>query len=139
MATILSMPPGERDAADDVRLDAKKKHALRCDDRHIHALRRELRLAGLSLRDTASKTQCQMLVRILTYLGNRGLNTLEAVGLGFYRVATRVQELEAAGYTVATAREAVIGSEGLLHAGVVRYSLDARSVPMQLSLDLGDA
>lgn len=140
MTTIFSTASGAQDAADDARPAAKKKQVLRCDDRRIQVLRDEMRGTGLALRDTTGKTQCQMLVHVLKYLGNRGLNTLEAVGLGYYRIATRIQELEAAGYIIVTVRESVIGSEGLLHVGIVRYILlEKRATPMQLSLDLGDA
>lgn len=139
MMTILTPVPDAQAVAADARPAAKKKQVFACDDRHIRALRRELRNAGLSLHDTTSKTQNQMLVRILKYLGNRGLGTLEAMGIGIYRVATRVQELEAAGFVFAAIRESVRGSEGLLHTGMVRYIfLDKRSETRQLSLDLGD-
>ena len=137
---VVSTAGGAQDAADEVRPVLKKNKVLVCDDRHIRTLRRELRRAGLSLQDTTSTTQCQMLIRILKHLGNRGLGTLEAVGIGIYRVATRIEELEAAGFVFASIRESVIGSEGLLHAGMARYVLlDKRSASRQLSLDLEDA
>lgn len=117
-----------------------KKKVLLCDERHIRTLRREIRRNGLSLKCTTAKNQCQVLVQVLQYLGDRGLNTLEAVGLGYYRIATRVQELEAAGLAIFPLRESVLGSDGLLHVGIARYILrDGKVESAQLPLDLGAA
>jgi len=99
-------------------------------------------IKGLALRDTTGRTQCETLLRVLQYLGDRGINTPEGVGCGFYRIATRVQELEASGWLIASRRESMVGADGLHHIGVARYSLiGERSGPQdpQFSLDLGVA
>jgi hypothetical protein len=113
---------------------------FRCGVAHISRLRRELQSQGLALRDTTGRTQCETLLRILQYLGDRGINTLEGVGCGFYRIATRIQELEAAGWIIASYRERLIGADGLEHVGMARYALigrDVRPAEPQGSLDLG--
>lgn len=100
---------------------------FRCGVRHISALRRELKAKGLNLRNTTGVTQRQTLLLILQYLGERGLNTLEGAGIGFYRLATRIQELEEAdGWLIASQRERLIGADGLLHYRVARYRLLGR-------------
>jgi len=109
---------------------------------HISKLRRELEGAGLGLQDTSGRTQCQTLLRVLRYLGDRGINTLEGVGCGFYRIATRIQELEAAGWLIASQRESVTGADGLTHVGIARYVLTGRRldfVDPQGALDLEGA
>lgn len=120
-----------------------KKHTpLKCGVKHIAARRRELEEQGLSLRGTSGKTQCETLVKVLEYFGQRGLNTLEAVGLGYYRIATRIQELEENGYVIASKREAVIGADGLYHVGIARYVMVGKREgggDPQLCLALGAA
>lgn len=101
---------------------------FRCGVQHIGALRRELKAKGLYLRNAAGITQRQTLLLILQYLGARGLNTLEGAGIGFYRIATRIQELEADGWQIASQRERLIGADGLLHSGIARYVLIGRRV-----------
>jgi hypothetical protein len=118
----------------------RKNKIFRCGVQHISKLRRELEANGLALRDTTGRTQCQTLLRVLQYLGDRGLNTPEGVGCGFYRIATRVQELEAAGWVIASRREAIVGADGLPHIGIARYVLAGRRknfVDPQGALDLG--
>lgn len=113
---------------------------FRCSTHHISRLRRELEANDRALRDTTGRTQCQTLLRVLQYLGDRGINTLEGVGCGFYRIATRVQELEAAGWFIASRREVVVGADGLRHIGIARYVLAGRRpdfIDLQASLDLG--
>lgn len=90
---------------------------------HTARLRRELQSNGLALRDTTGRTQCETLLRVLQYLGDRGINTPEAVGMGFYRIATRIQELEASGWLIASRRESLLGADGLVHFGIARYVL----------------
>lgn len=117
-----------------------KNKVFRCGVQHISKLRRELEANGLALRDTTGRTQCQTLLRVLQYLGDRGMNTPEGVGCGFYRIATRVQELEAAGWLIASHREAILGADGLSHIGIARYVLCGRRkdfIDPQGSLDLG--
>lgn len=113
---------------------------FRCGVQHISKLRLELEANGLALRDTTGHTQCQTLLRVLQYLGDRGINTPEGVGCGFYRIATRVQELEAAGWLIASCREAIVGADGLSHIGIARYILIGKRDEVQSqqgSLDLG--
>lgn len=104
----------------------KKNKVFRCGVQHISKLRQELQGQGLTLRDTTGATQCQTLLRVLQYLGERGLNTPEGVGIGFYRIATRVQELEAEGWLIASRREQLVGADGLAHIGIARYALIGR-------------
>ncbi|CAL63139.1 Hypothetical protein HEAR3030 [Herminiimonas arsenicoxydans] len=114
---------------------------FRCGVQHISKLRRELEANGLALRDTSGLTQCQTLLRVLQYLGERGINTPESVGCGFYRVATRIFELEAAGWLIASCREAIVGADGLSHIGIARYVLIGKRDEFQSpqsSLDLGE-
>lgn len=104
----------------------EQNKAFRCGVQHISKLRRELERKGLALRDTSGRTQCETLLRVLQYLGDRGMNTPEGVGCGFYRIATRVQELEAKGWIIASRRESIIGADGLVHVGIARYVLIGR-------------
>lgn len=103
-----------------------KNKIFKCGVVHISKLRRELQRAGLSLRDTTGRTQCETLLRVLQYLGDRGINTLEGVGVGFYRIATRIQELETSGWHILSQRERLAGADGLIHVGVARYILLGR-------------
>lgn len=117
-----------------------QRRIFRCGVQHISKLRNELQRNGLALHDTAGRTQCETLLRVLQYLGDRGINTPEGVGCGFYRIATRIQELEDSGNIIASRRERLIGADGLVHRGVARYVLIGRADkdhPQGL-LDLGD-
>lgn len=118
----------------------RQRKILKCSTHHISRLRRELQNQGLTLSDTSGKTQCETLLRVLQYVGDRGINTLEGMGLGFYRIATRVQELEALGWMIDSQRERVVGADGLPHIGVARYVLRGfliTRIDPQGSLDLG--
>ena len=112
---------------------------FRCGVQHTSKLRREIQGKGLALRDTTGRTQCETLLRVLQYRGDLGLNTPEGVGLGFYRIATRIQELEAIGWLIASHRERLVGADGLIHSGIARYVLLGRvgKDDPQGSLDLG--
>jgi hypothetical protein len=123
------------------RVNGQNK-VFRCGVQHTAKLRRELQGKGLALRDTTGRTQCETLLRVLEYLGDRGINTPEGVACGFYRIATRVQELEASGWLIASRRESLVGADGLYHIAIARYVLiGKRSGPQdpQFSLDLGVA
>jgi len=111
---------------------------LKCSNQYIAKLRREVRRAGLFLRDTTGRSQRETLLGVLQYLGGRGLNTLEGVGLGFYRIATRVQELQEAGYQVESHPERVEGPDGLVHCRIARYVFSGRQSDPQGQLDLGE-
>lgn len=120
------------------------KDAFLCDEKHISILRGELAEAGLALKDTSGQTQCDTLLRVLQHRGPKGVNTPEGVGLGYLRIATRVQELEERGWRIASYRERIIGADGLAHSGIARYCLLGRAVdtagnPAQSALDLGGA
>ena len=113
---------------------------FRCGVNHIAKLRREIQAQGLALRNTSGRTQVQTLLPILEYLGPRGANTKELEGLGFFRAATRVQDLEEAGWQIAVTRERLLGADGLVHINVARYRLVGRCVDYvdpQGSLNLG--
>lgn len=117
-----------------------KKDAFFCGTDHISKLRAELHSVGLALHDTSGQTQRDTLLRVLQYLGPRGINTLEGVGCAYYRIATRVHELEAEGWHIASLRERVVGADGLAHSGIARYVLIGRAAdhkPAQASFDLG--
>jgi hypothetical protein len=141
------MPPKKRNAPSGRRASLSKlagggsgkRKVLFCGNDHISKVRRELCSVGLSLSDTSGRTQRDTLLRVLQYLGPRGLNTPEAVGLGFYRVATRAHELEAAGWLITSLRERIVGADGLAHHGMARYVLVGRADidSPQGSLDLG--
>lgn len=79
-----------------------------------------MRRAGLFLRDTTGRSQRETLLGVLQYLGGHGLNTLEGVDLGFYRIATRVQELQEAGYSIDSCPERVEGPDGLVQLRPLR-------------------
>lgn len=120
-------------------VSAKKKIFV-CGVKHISKLRRELQAAGLGLRDTSGRTQCETLLRVLQYLGPRGMNTPEGVGVGFARIATRVFDLENQGWQIDTLRENATTADGLKHCGIARYVFKGRradSVDPQGVLDLG--
>lgn len=72
---------------------------------------------------------------MLQYLGGRGLNTWEGVGLGFYRIATRVQELQKAGYLITSHPEYVEGPDGLVHCRIARYIFGKHQDDAQGKLD----
>lgn len=117
------------------------KDAFICCEEHITKLRNEIAAQGLALRDTSGQTQCDTLLRVLQHRGANGINTPEGVGLGYLRIATRVQELEARGWRIASYRERIIGADGLAHNGIARYCLLGRAVApataAQSALDLG--
>ena len=117
------------------------KVAFNCCDEHITKLRNEIAAEGLALRDTSGQTQCDTLLRVLQHRGAKGINTPEGVGLGYLRIATRVQELEERGWRIASYRERIIGADGLAHNGIARYCLLGRAVeaatPAQTAFDLG--
>lgn len=121
------------------RVKGKKKEFL-CGVKHTSNLRRELQEQGLALSSTSGQSQRDTLLPILQYLGARGLNTPEGVGLGFYRIATRIQELEERGWSIASLRETLVGADGYKHTGIARYVLQGRARHQdnpQRSLDLG--
>lgn len=119
------------------------KDAFNCSNEHITKLRNEIAAAGLALRDTSGQTQCETLLRVLQHRGGKGINTPEGVGLGYLRIATRIQELEERGWRIASYRERIIGADGLAHNGIARYCLLGRMVPSPLpaqsAFDLGAA
>lgn len=117
----------------------RQNKIFRCGVQHTSKLRRELYAQGLALRSVTGISQCATLLRVLQYLGDRGINTIEGVGCGFYRIATRVQELEESGWLIESRRERVLGADGLTHDGIARYVLRGRRVDMpdaQGALDL---
>ena len=97
-----------------------------CNHNHITKLIQELESNGLTLASTGTATQCATLIRTLKYLGGRGINTFEATAAGYVRLASRVHDLDAAGWLIASWRESVIGPDGLFHHGVARYILMGR-------------
>lgn len=118
----------------------KKKKLLSCSNNHTSKLRKEIQAAMLGLRDASGASQSATLPLVLEYLGPRGLNTKEGEALGYYRIATRIQEMEARGWNIASLRESIIGADGLKHSGIARYVLLGRKAdgkPEQGSLDLG--
>ena len=120
----------------------KKKKPLSCSNNHTSKLRKEVDAAKLGLRDASGATQGATLPLVLAYLGPRGLNTKEGEALGYYRIATRIQEMEANGWHIESLRETIIGADGLAHRGIARYVLIGRKAdrqPAQGSLDLGGA
>lgn len=134
---------GSEDAAVDVaggwRAEAtKQQNKVYCDYDHIKNVVKEIQAAGLQLRGTSTDTQQVTLPKVLQYLGKRGLNTYEAVGLGYLRIATRIKELKDV-WEIITLREDVIGPDSLYHKGVGRYVLIGKRKdlpPSQPSLDL---
>ena len=118
----------------------RQKKVFKCGTQHTSKLRIELENAGLGLNDVSTGTQCETLLRVLNYLGSRGLNTLEGMACGFLRIATRIQELEASGHLIASMRERVKSADGLIHNGIARYILISQAIkdnPQGL-LDLGE-
>lgn len=113
-----------------------------CDVEHTSKLKLELQANGIALSDTSGATQHKTLIEALEYLGGRGMNTLEGVACGFYRIATRIHELEAKGWVIVSRRESLIGADGLAHKGIARYILlgggPGTAIPQpQGFLDLG--
>lgn len=117
-----------------------QKKVFRCGVQHTSKFRIEVENAGLGLSEVSTETQCQTLLRVLQFVGSRGINTLEGVACGFMRIATRIQELEAEGHRILSIRERVIGADGLIHSGVARYVLSCLAIKdnPQGSLDLGE-
>ena len=93
--------------------------------RQIDELRAEIAKVGLALHSAQGDAQLEMLPKVLRYLGPRGLGTLEGQGLGYMRIATRIQDLEAMGFTIFVDREHVVSDDGLLHPRMARYILIA--------------
>jgi hypothetical protein len=111
---------------------------FKCSMHHISKLVRELYANSVGLRSTSTDSQGAMLLRVLKYLGERGLNTYEGTAAGYARLATRIQELEADGWLIESDRENVIGPDRLYHRGIARYILRGRAAGTQDSqLDLG--
>lgn len=130
---------GTQDTQRSGRVKGKGKVFL-CGVKHTSDLRRELQEKSLALSSSSGQSQRDTLLRILQYLGPRGLNTPEGVGLGFYRIATRIQELEERGWAIASLRETLVGADGYKHTGIARYVLKGRARRQenpQRSLDLG--
>jgi hypothetical protein len=116
----------------------KQQNKFHCSEDHIRKLTAEIRSVGLQLRGTSTDTQQVTLPKVFEYLGARGLNTYEAVGLGYLRIATRVKELKDV-WEIVTVREDVIGPDQLYHKGVGRYILIGKRKdlpPSQRSLSL---
>jgi hypothetical protein len=118
----------------------KQKKVFRCGVQHTRKFRIEMENAGLGLNDASAETQCQTLLRILQFVGDRGINTLEGIACGFLRITTRVHELQAQGHVIASIKERVISADGLVQEGIARYVLllQALKDDRQGALDLGD-
>jgi hypothetical protein len=101
-----------------------------CSTNHISKLVRELHENQVGLRSTSANIQGPTLLRALQYLGARGLNTYEGTAAGYARLATRIQDLEADGWVIASERENVIGPDRLFHRGIARYVLVGRVADM---------
>ena len=93
------------------KLPKTRKKIFRCSAASIARLSAELQREGLALGSTNTDTQRTTLLRVLQYLGPRGVNTYQAVGCGYARVATRVFELVEAGWDIVTQREDIYGPE----------------------------
>ncbi|MBC3870301.1 helix-turn-helix domain-containing protein [Undibacterium oligocarboniphilum] len=100
---------------------------LRCGDKHISKLRKELEANNLGLKSASANDQTTTLLKVLRYLGERGINTKEGEGCGYFRIATRIQELEAIGHQILSKREPIVGTDGLIHKGIARYILRKES------------
>jgi hypothetical protein len=110
-----------------------------CSADHCDNVRRDLLLNGCGLVSTHAGTQVATLLKALAYRGALGLNTYEGTAAGYARIATRIQDLEEAGWLIASLRESVIGPDGLFHAGIARYVLLGRNADIasrQGELDL---
>lgn len=110
-----------------------------CSANHISKVVRGLQDNGVGLQGTSGATQIATLRRALEYLGARGLNTYEGTAAGYARLATRIFDLEADGWLIASLRENIIGPDGLFHRGVARYVLIGRRIetePVQFKLAL---
>ena len=115
------------------------QNVFNCNPDHISKVCSDLHINGCGLGSTQAATQVSTLLKALSYLGPRGLNTYEGTAAGYARLATRIQDLEDAGWLIASLRENLIGPDGLYHAGVARYVLIGRRADMvdsQGSLDL---
>ncbi len=99
-------------------LPLKRIGKKQCD-----ALRYEISIVGLALNSAQGSAQLETLPKVLRYLGDRGLGTVEAEALGYRRIATRIQDLEAEGFSFIVNRENVVTDDCLLHARMARYFL----------------
>lgn len=88
-------------------------------------LKAEIKRAGLWLTDTQSQTQRMALVKVLQYLGARGLAISEAKALDYLSVPPRVHELRELGYIIHTKRENAVIDGGHIHRNTGRYILIA--------------
>ena len=121
--------------------DKRQTKTLQCSFDHINKKLELIQLAGLRLRCTSGDTQLATLPKVLSYFGSAGLNTYEAVALGYARVATRILELKDV-YVIDSVREDVIAPDGMFHKNVARYILRGKRKdmqPIQQPLDLGAA
>lgn len=106
--------------------------------KHTSDIRRELLRAGLGMHNTHGVPQRVLLLRVLQYLGERGISSVEAMVCGYDRVAKRIQELEADGWKIDSLSETIADSDGLRHVEVARYFLRRRlgaAMPPQLKRD----
>jgi hypothetical protein len=94
-----------------------------CSAQHISNVVKELQDNGVGLQGTSGDTQIATLRKALEFRGPKGLNTYEGTAAGYARLATRIQDLEAGGWLIASYRENLIGPDGLYHARVARYVL----------------
>jgi hypothetical protein len=97
-----------------------KKKVLRYSNHSINKVAREIRAAGLELRNASGTTQLATLLKVLQLRGRKGLSTPEGTALGYLRLATRIIELRET-WEILTLPENVIGTDGLYHKGVARY------------------
>lgn len=127
--------------SNDLGGEAKSQNKLfECSADHISKVIRELQDNGVGLQGTSGATQIVTLRRALEFRGARGLNTYEGTAAGYARLATRIFDLEDAGWLINSFRENLIGPDGLYHGGIARYVLIGKRAEVQCpqsSLELG--
>lgn len=109
-----------------------------CDADHISKLIRDLYKNGVGLKSSSKISQRTTLLRALQFRGVLGLNTFEGTAAGYCRLATRIHELQGAGWDIVSLRETVVGPDNLIHKKIARYVLiGMKCAPPQLPLPLG--
>ena len=93
----------------------------------LYKLNAEIDEADLALIDTSKVSQLRCLLKVLAYIGVRGLGTCEARALGYESPAPRMMELRAQGYIIFTTYENVIKDDGYCHPRMARYRLIANA------------
>lgn len=118
------MSPPNKNPADQGGVHSQNK-TVYCDLKYLTKFCDEVRSVGLQLQSTTTSSQCATLLKLLQYLGPRGVGTLEAHAAGYARLAARILDLQET-WEIAAFRENVVDANGHYHQSMARYILIGR-------------